>query len=275
MNLVQTLTQTLSEFSPGTLNWINSVITNSTRVVGFYIAGILIALEVVRLFDKANTSNGGLVTLKMFQGLSFRAAASGIAVGLSSYALQFMLFMGIGCVNLISNVANGAFDVFNIPKVEMSTDMISVLGGFFQALFNPGDAIKKGIMVLILMIIGALVTLIAYVMTWVIVMLRFFELYIMLACMPIPMASFASEEFNYIGKNYMKRVLAYAFQPVLILLVFGVYHFLSQISIDMSSFGKPGDFGMDASFCKNLILSVVFIIALWQTYKKSSELFGV
>ncbi|MGM0220176.1 type IV secretion system protein [Enterococcus sp. AZ126] len=275
MDLVQTLTQSMGQYSQSTLNWVNNIVSSATLSVGLYMVGILLMLDIAKMFEKANASNGGTVTLKMFQGLAFRAALGAGMVGLSSVILHFILLMGIGFANLISQNANGAFDVLSLPAVEMSTDMISILGNLLEAFLNPDAALKKAIMVLLLMIIGSLVTLGAFLMVWVIVMLRFFQLYIMLALMPIPMSSFSSEEHDHIGKTYLKKVLAYAFQPAAIMLVFGIYHFLSKITLDLTGLGNPLDMGMEVVFYKNLILAIVFIIVLWQTHKKSSELFGV
>lgn len=275
MDLVQTLTQGMGEYSQGTLNWVNRIISNATLSVGLYLVGILLVLDIVKMFEKANSSNGGVVTLKMFQGLAFRAALGGIMVGLSSYILQFILLIGVGFANLISQNANGAFNSLVLPTVEVSSDMISVIGDLIGAFLNPTEAIKRVIMVLLLMIVGALVSLAAYVMVWVIVMLRFFQLYVMLAVMPIPMASFSSEEHDHIGKSYLKKLLAYAFQPAVIMIVFGVYQFLSKITLDLTGLGGPSGLSTEVMFFKNLILAIVFIIALWQTHKKASEMFGV
>lgn len=275
MDLVEALTQNMGDFSQSTLNWINNIVAKSTREVGLYLVGILLILEIAKMFEKANSSNAGIVTLKMFQGLSFRAALGGIMVTFSSVMLNFILSIGIGMANLISRNARGAFDVFTLPSVEVPTDTLSILGELIGALLNPTEALRRGIMVLLLVVIGALVTLAAYVMVWVIVMLRFFQLYVMLALMPVPMASFASEEHDNIGKGYLKRILAYAFQPAVIMVVFGVYHFLSNIVLDLTGLGNPMNLDMEVQFFQNLILAIVFIIVLWQTHKKSSEMFGV
>lgn len=275
MDLVEALTQNMGDFSQSTLNWINNIVAKSTREVGLYLVGILLILEIAKMFEKANSSNAGIVTLKMFQGLSFRAALGGIMVTFSSVMLNFILSIGIGMANLISRNARGAFDVFKLPSVEVPTDTLSILGELIGALLNPTEALRRGIMVLLLVVIGALVTLAAYVMVWVIVMLRFFQLYVMLALMPVPMASFASEEHDNIGKGYLKRILAYAFQPAVIMVVFGVYHFLSNIVLDLTGLGNPINLDMEVQFFQNLILAIVFIIVLWQTHKKSSEMFGV
>lgn len=275
MDLVEALTQNMGDFSQSTLNWVNNIVAKSTREVGLYLVGILLILEIAKMFEKANSSNAGIVTLKMFQGLSFRAALGGIMVTFSSVMLNFILSIGIGMANLISRNARGAFDVFTLPSVEVPTDTLSILGELIGALLNPTEALRRGIMVLLLIVIGALVTLAAYVMVWVIVMLRFFQLYVMLALMPVPMASFASEEHDNIGKGYLKRILAYAFQPAVIMIVFGVYHFLSNIVLDLTGLGNPMNLDMEVQFFQNLILAIVFIIVLWQTHKKSSEMFGV
>ncbi|MCW6016439.1 hypothetical protein IGK38_003021 [Enterococcus pernyi] len=275
MDLVEALTQNMGDFSQSTLNWVNNIVAKSTREVGLYLVGILLILEIAKMFEKANSSNAGIVTLKMFQGLSFRAALGGIMVTFSSVMLNFILSIGIGMANLISRNARGAFDVFNLPSVEVPTDTLSILGELIGALLNPTEALRRGIMVLLLVVVGALVTLAAYVMVWVIVMLRFFQLYVMLALMPVPMASFASEEHDNIGKGYLKRILAYAFQPAVIMVVFGVYHFLSSIVLDLTGLGNPMNLDMEVQFFQNLILAIVFIIVLWQTHKKSSEMFGV
>lgn len=275
MDLVQSLTQNMGEYSDSTLSWVNTIVSNATLSVGIYLVGILLILDIVKMFEKVNSSNGGVVTLKMFQGLAFRATVGGAMVALSSQILHFILLIGIGFANLISNFAGDTLDVFVTPNVEVSTDALSILGNLVGALLNPTDAIKKAIFVLILMIVGMIVTLLAYLMVWVLLMLRFFQLYVMLALMPIPMASFASEEHDHIGKSYLKKVLAYAFQPAVIMIVFAVYHFLSKITLDLTGLGNSLDLSSDAAFFKNLILAIVFIIVLWQTHKKSSELFGV
>ncbi|MBA0948004.1 MULTISPECIES: hypothetical protein [Enterococcus] len=275
MDLVETLTQNLSGFSSETLIWINGIVSNATRAVGLYLVGILLVLELAKMFEKANASNAGIVTLKMFQGLAFRISLGGLAVAMSSFVLHFILTIGIGLANLISRFAGAAFDVFALPSVEVPTDTLSIIGEMLSALLNPTEAVRRGILVLLLIVVGALVTLAAYVMVWVIVLLRFFQLYVMLALMPIPMASFASEEHDHIGKNYIKRVLAYSFQPAVIMVVFGVYHFLSELTLDLTGLGNPLNVDMEVQFFQNLILAIVFIIVLWQTHKKSSELFGV
>ncbi|WP_195957985.1 type IV secretion system protein [Enterococcus gallinarum] len=275
MDLVETLTQNMSGFSSETLIWINGIVSNATRAVGLYLVGILIVLEIAKMFERANASNAGIVTLKMFQGLAFRVSLGGITVAFSSFILNFLLIIGIGLANLISRYAGDAFSVFTLPSVQVPTDTLSIIGEMLSALLNPTEAVRRGILVLILIVVGALITLAAYVMVWVIIVLRFFQLYVMLAMMPIPMASFASEEHDHIGKNYIKRVLAYSFQPAVIMVVFGVYHFLSSITLNLTGLGNPLNIDMEVQFFQNLILAIVFIIVLWQTHRKSSELFGL
>ncbi len=53
MDLVETLTQNLSGFSSETLIWINGIVSNATRAVGLYLVGILLVLELAKMFEKS------------------------------------------------------------------------------------------------------------------------------------------------------------------------------------------------------------------------------
>ena len=56
------------------------------------------------------------------------------------------------------------------------------------------------------------------------------------------------------------------------MVVFGVYHFLSELTLDLTGLGNPLNVDMEVQFFQNLILAIVFIIVLWQTHK---EVFGI
>lgn len=272
MNLVDTFSQNLGDYNQDTLNWVNGIVTNATTSVGVYIVGLLLMFEIVKIYEKANFSNNGNITVKMFQGIAFRTALAGIMVAGSSTFLNFLMLIARGFVKLISSNASGALDVISVPSVQAPDSVLDGLAGLASLVTNPANAIGYGVAY----VIGLLVSLIAYIMIAVIVLMRFFQLYIMMALAPLPMASFASEEHSHIGKDYLKRIGAYAFQPAVILIVMGVYHYLANISINLADASGMLS-GMDgmAEMLKGIVLGIVFIITLWQTHRMSSQLFGV
>lgn len=272
MDLVKVFSQDLGQYNNGTLKWVNGIVANATTQVAVYILSIIFVFELVKIYEKANASNSGNITIKMFQGMAFRISLAGIMVALSSSFLNFFMLVASGLVNLISQNANGALDVISTPNITAPDSVLDGLAGLATLVTNPSIAIGYAIAY----VIGFLVSLLAYIMIAVIVLMRFFQLYIMMALAPIPMSTFVSEEYAHIGKDYLKRMAAYAFQPAVILIVMGVYHFLSKLTIDLgSSIGILSGFDGLSQMINGIVLGVVFIITLWQTHRMSSQLFGV
>lgn len=115
-------------------------------------------------------------------------------------------------------------------------------------------------------------------MLTVLIMLRFFQLYVLLALAPLPMASFASAEHQNIGITYLKYIGAYALQPAVLLTVIGVYHFMSTAGWDISGWQIPGIMAsVDGikELLSGIVQGFIFIIALWQSHNISSKLLGV
>lgn len=52
---------------------------------------------------------------------------------------------------------------------------------------------------------------------------RMLEIYVTIALAPIPLATLASREWSSMGNNYLKAILAVAFQGVLMMVCFGMY----------------------------------------------------
>ena len=182
------------------------------------------------------------------------------------------MLIGIGFVKLISQFAGSTLDLINPPSVDAPKNVLDGLAGLASLVVNPGNALSYGLA----FAVAFVVQLVAYVMIWVIIILRFFQLYVLFALGPIPMSSFASEEHRQIGITYIKKTLAYIFQPAVIMIVMGVYSYLSKLTIDMgNAIGMlTGHDGLVA-LTKSIVFAIVFIIILWQTHRISSNQFGV
>lgn len=272
MNLVDIFSKTLSDYDKSSFDWVNSIVTNATMQVGLYIVGILLMLEIAKIYERVNSSNSGVVTLKMFQAIAWQAALAGIMVAAWPYLFQFLMLIGIGFVKLISQFAGSTLDLINPPSVDAPKNVLDGLAGLASLVVNPGNALSYGLA----FAVAFVVQLVAYVMIWVIIILRFFQLYVLFALGPIPMSSFASEEHRQIGITYIKKTLAYIFQPAVIMIVMGVYSYLSKLTIDMgNAIGMlTGHDGLVA-LTKSIVFAIVFIIILWQTHRISSNQFGV
>ncbi|MDT2879816.1 hypothetical protein P7H82_13875, partial [Lactococcus lactis] len=124
MNLVDIFSKTLSDYNKSSFDWVNSIVTNATMQVGLYIVGILLMLEIAKIYERVNSSNSGVVTLKMFQAIAWQAALAGIMVALWPYLFQFLMLIGIGFVKLIAHFAGSTLDLVNPPSVDAPKNVL-------------------------------------------------------------------------------------------------------------------------------------------------------
>ncbi|MGV8976375.1 hypothetical protein ACN9TD_14550 [Lactococcus lactis] len=180
MNLVDIFSKTLKDYDESSFNWVSTIVTHATMQVAMYIVGILLMLEIAKIYERVNSSNSGVITIKMFQGIAWKAALSGVMVALWPHLFQFLMLIGIGFVKLISLFAGTTLDLVNPPSVEAPKNVLDGLAGLASLVVNPGNALSYGIAFAIAFIIQ----LIAYVMIWILIILRFFQLYILFALAP-------------------------------------------------------------------------------------------
>lgn len=269
MDLIATFSKNLTDYNSSTMGWVTNIITNATTQVAFYLAAIVLVMELVKIFERVNTSSNGVMMPRFFAEIAWRGAVSGVMIALSRYLVEFMVLVGIGLVKLMGKYANGAFDVLPNVDISSSTSIWDTIGGILTGNFLSFALAYS---------VGVLISLAAYVMLTVLIMLRFFQLYVLLALSPLPMASFASAEHQNIGITYLKYIGAYALQPAVLLTVVGVYHFMSTAGWDISGWQVPG---MMASIdgikelLSGIVQGIIFIIALWQSHNVSSKLLGV
>jgi hypothetical protein len=98
---------------------------------------------------------------------------------------------------------------------------------------------------------------------------RFLEIFMYVAAAPIPLATMANQEYRAMGNNYLKSLLALAFQGLLMLTVVAI---VGGMMVDVVA-----DFGTDVSgagFWAILGYLVLMCFALFKTPAISKSIFG-
>jgi len=145
-------------------------------------------------------------------------------------------FKTFTAVLILSNTFNIVMAVFDVAQ-----NVINSAGG----LIGGATAVDPGMMAafeaeLMTMSIGALlglwlqsfvigITMVAInICIFIIVYGRLIEIYLLTSLAPIPFATLSNREFGSMGQNYLKSLLAVAFQGLLILVCVGIYAILVQ-----------------------------------------------
>lgn len=126
----------------------------------------------------------------------------------------------MGVFDVSQYVIGQASGVISTETSVSSIDM-DALDASLQAMdVGPllGMLITAQLMQLIMPIISVVITVIIYA--------RMIQIYLMVSLAPVPMATFGSHEISHVGKNFVRSLLALAFQGFLMLVCIGIYAML-------------------------------------------------
>ena len=98
---------------------------------------------------------------------------------------------------------------------------------------------------------------------------RFIEIYLYMSLSPIAFATITNREWGNIGTNYLRGMLALAFQGFLIMVCVGIY---STLILNLGSLSESSEFG--PAICEILIYTIVLVVAIGKTGSLSKALFG-
>ena len=146
---------------------------------------------------------------------------------------KFMITAYLG-VTLLRNSMDITMSFFDVGKklVDLTTD--SSVTSNIVVDFTPikDKLLTKSIVDLILILIGFKLTKLCFaiigIMVWIIIQVRMFQIFFYITLSAVPLSTFVSKDFRSIGFNYMKNLLAYAFQGVLIILSFSIYRIMIE-----------------------------------------------
>ena len=271
-------TQNITNYNPSAFTWIVKMSTQVILPVAFYISIFFFMMEIINVVVPKSQAGDNVqfkdISMSFMRWLIAMAAAT---AGVSIFV--FITMISTGAINLFNQSGTITDAIMNsfIPKIKLPDNPLSALGEIFGMLTNPGKLINTAITGILMYVLCLIAQIAAVISVSVIIYLRFFQLYLMALLSPIPLVSFASREFDSIGKNYLKYAFAYAFQTVVLISVMWLFSFFAQPTIDvsgsLSTFSELKDNWGNA--LGSLVYAISYIVMIWQTLSISKRLFGV
>ncbi|WP_407281550.1 hypothetical protein [Lactococcus formosensis] len=218
----------------------------------------------------------------VLKDVAFSFARWLISMALASMGVMIFVFIlqistgGVNLFNQHGGTVNESIINSLIPKIDFPKDPLSFLGEIFGMLTNPGALLSKAVTGLIMYVFCLVAQLIAVTSVYIIIYIRFFQLYLLAFLSPIPMASIASKEYESIGITYIKTGFAYAFQTIVILAVMRLFSFFAKPTFDVSgSLSSISGLSGWGDALGSLVYAIAYIVVIWQTLSISKKLFGV
>ena len=195
------ITQTPETFKGGTIWSVIKTIHGSVQAIGLALLVLFFVVGVVRTCTNFNEIKRPEQALKLFVRFA-------IAKGLVTYGLDLMLAIFKICQGVITTIIS-ASGLGGATKTVLPTEIINAVEscGFFESI--PLWAVT--------LIGGLFVTVLSFIMILT-VYGRFFKLYLYTAISPIPLATFAGEPTQGIGKTFLKSFTGVCLEGAVIVL---------------------------------------------------------
>ena len=224
------------------------------QTIAGLILGFFIALELVQMLIEKNN----LADLDVYNVMFKWVVKSFIAILIVSNAFTIVgAIFTIGqevitgaALDATATIGDG-LDLAAFETALQAASLGQVIGLWFQLnIFN-------------------LIFPIVRIAIFIVIVGRFLEIFMYIVAAPIPLATMANQEYRAMGNNYLKSLLALAFQGLLMLVIVAI---VGNMMIDVVA-----DFGTDVSgagFWAILGYLVLMCFALFKTPAISKSIFG-
>lgn len=174
----------------------------------------------------------------------------------------------IGIFSLGNDITIGALEQVT-NKDMLDLDVNTVADQIYNMLLDEHKA-DWGVLIVFLMFsfVMFLVMLVSLVVVMLVVISRLIEAFMYIAVAPIPMSTFMNKEWGTIGTNWLRNLMALAFQGLFIVVALGVFQamFVSSVQ-DLIDNSKD-----TTKMYLSMVNCIVWAVALCFTIFKSSSI---
>lgn len=251
------LTGSMSAFMPQLYTYTKTIMESVVLPVAYVILSLFFVLELYKASIRIEGSGGGtqlgaeMIFRVMFKMILCKVAVDSVPLILNAiYEISTHITTGVAGIMGGGSMSGGGIDTVALEP------MIDALGFW------------TGLVVLVICFIIFLVVLIAVALANIIIVCRFFELYVYFAISPIPIATMPSDEMSQIGKSFLKSFAAVCIQGTLIFIVLSFYPILFN-SAFLDSSNTSSIWGILIGV---IGYAIVLILAIFSTNKWSKSL---
>ena len=252
------LTTMPNEYNTSIWTIVYKICTNVVAPIGGMI------LVIILLYDLLNM---------VIEGNNFREFDTAIF-----FKWIFKSLCGIILISHTTEIIIGLFslgnDVTTLALGEVNKDILNInvntVGSqIYDMLVNDHKA-DWGVLIVFLLFSMAmfLVMLVSLVIVMLVVISRLIEAFMYIAVAPIPMSTFMNKEWGTIGTNWIRNILALAFQGLFIVVALGVFQAMFISSVQ----GLVANSKDTTKMYLSMVNCIVWAVALCFTIFKSSSI---
>lgn len=235
---------------------IETITNNAIVPIALFILMIVLVYELIQMVVSGNNFRD--FDTSIFFKWSVKAVCGILLVSNVFYIVTNVFGFGS------TAVTSGLTSLF--PDGQSFLDSATTSGSLRSNLVNLG--IGDLVVLLILSFLIAIVTFIVLGAIIIVLASRIIEVFMYLSISPIPMATMMNRDWGEIGKNWLKNILALAFQGFFIVVALTIFKvLLGNVITQMSNMGSDA-----AAITSSMAMMLGYIVALIFTIFRTSNI---
>lgn len=249
------LGKTPESFNGQIFNILKNLSENVVLPLGVLFVTLIIAINFCKSFLDDRERQQPLKIIIFF------IITSVFALTLTTHSFEIVNFI----LNLTQTAVNNALDLFQNENVNIA--------GNIETFLNTLQTMSMGeiFSVWLTLLITKLILWFLRILSQIVVLGRFIEIFMRISISPIPFATFFNKEFSGTGFNFLRSMGAVSLQAILIMVVIAIYRgLLSSISVDIGTAEQLSLF-----LIKILSINLTLIFMLFQTKRIADSILNV
>ena len=249
------LVKSLADYNPTVWSYMTAITKNVMQPIGVAILAVILILEFSKMAKKIANS-GGAMTFEAIAPMIVSYIMVGVVMANTTVIVEAILGLASHALTQIAGlVASGGQTYDTLSGLKGSGAVGKMIIGFFAMLIW-------------------LVRMVSSMMVNLMVTIRFIQLYLMIPFAPVTLPTFLSDEWRGVAIGYLKNVMVYGIQGILIFLVVSLVPlFESAGKIAVSSGAGAGE--ALAIMFGSLVQAILLIIALVGSQRTARSILGM
>ena len=252
------LIKSLSSYNPTVWTYMSSITKSVMQPLGVAILSVVLILEFSKMAKKIANS-GGAMTFEALAPMLISYIMVAVVITNTTVIVEAIIGIASHAIEQVASiVAHGGAKYDTISGLKGSGFIGRMIVGFFALLIW-----------LVRIVSAAMVNLLVSIR-----FIRFIQLYLMIPFAPLTIPTFLSDEWKSIGIGYLKNIMVYALQGVLIFLIVSLVPLFESAGKIAVSNGA-GVLQSLAIMFGSLIQAILLIIALVGSQRTARSILGM
>lgn len=249
------LVKSLADYNPTVWSYMSAITKGIMQPLGVAVLAVVLILEFSKMAKKIANS-GGAMTFEAIAPMIVSYIMVAVVITNTTVIVEAILAVASHIIEGVAGVVSkGGTSYETISGIKGSGIIGKLIVGFFAILIW-------------------LVRLVSVMVVNLLITIRFIQLYLMIPFAPLTIPTFLSDDWRSIGIGYLKNIMVYALQGVLIFLIISLVPLFESAGKLVLSNGA-GVMETLATAFGGLVQAILLIIALVGSQRTARSILGM